>query len=555
MVDVHNLPPPISSDLTVITSQSQNNSSVDHLLLTTLPVSPFLDDGDRPKNNRNNSPTYDQSQLLGALKLETQNTANNEDCLPNFRPKQCFGSCNQAEVTDADILSAVQFDDKGEYLATGDRGGRVVIFKKGSGKGEVASNGKLVKSTDYKFYAEFLSHEPEFDYLKSLEIDERINQVKWLPKMSRNALYLLSTNEKTIKLWKIRERGRSLVPMMVNTQTSAMVAPIASSSMTSDPVKHVKSLSRTDDEIKSSFQTPRLELPRLKHGKPYVVAAPSRIFAHGFAYHINSIQPSSDGEHFIASDDFRINLQSVDVTDCMYNIVDIKPNLEEYTEIITCSTYLANHSNIFLYSTSKGIIKVCDLRQSTKCTSQAVILKDESRTLTSLPFASEIITSISDFQSTQDGRYIASRDYMTVKLWDTHMNKAPIRTYGVHHHLRGKLKLLYNNGYIFDRFNVGFDGNGSHILTGSYNNVCYIYSVMKDKHTSIQVCKQYSRRLMGEKRLSPLALAAFRNHTEKIDYKKKICNASWHPSEDIIAIGGQNKLFFYGGNRNRRKCP
>lgn len=32
----------------------------------------------------------------------------------------------------ADVLSAVQFDHTGEYLATGDRGGRVVIFRKNS---------------------------------------------------------------------------------------------------------------------------------------------------------------------------------------------------------------------------------------------------------------------------------------------------------------------------------------------------------------------------------------------------------------------------------------
>ncbi len=409
-------------------------------------------------------------------------------------------------------------------------------------------NGKLLRSSDYKFYAEFLSHEPEFDYLKSLEIDERITQVKWLPERLRNALYLLSTNEKTIKLWKIRERGRSLVSMMVNT--SAMVAPVSSSPMTSDPIKHVRSISNGEDEIKRKLQTPRLESPRIKHGKPHVVAAPSRIFAHGFAYHINSIHPSSDGEYFIASDDFRINLHSLAVTGCMYNVVDIKPNLDEFTEIITCSTYLPNHSNIFLYSTSKGIIKVCDLRQTTKCASQAASMNDESSPPPhNLPFSPAFITSISDIQSTRDGRFIATRDYMTVKLWDTHMNKAPIRTYGVHDHLKGQLKALYNNGMLCDKFNLSFNGNGTHIMTGSYNNLLNIYSVMTDKHTTIRVCKQHSRRVMGEKRFSPAALTVFRSNAEQIDYKKNICCSSWHPSEDILAIGGQNKLFFYGGDR------
>lgn len=49
------------------------------------------------------------------------------------------------------------------------------------------------RAGDYKFYAEFQSHEPEFDYLKSLEIEEKINAIKWCPRVN-NALFLLATN-------------------------------------------------------------------------------------------------------------------------------------------------------------------------------------------------------------------------------------------------------------------------------------------------------------------------------------------------------------------------
>lgn len=37
------------------------------------------------------------------------------------------------------------------------------------------------------------SHEPEFDYLKSLEIEEKINRIKWC-KRQNSAHFLLSTN-------------------------------------------------------------------------------------------------------------------------------------------------------------------------------------------------------------------------------------------------------------------------------------------------------------------------------------------------------------------------
>jgi serine/threonine-protein phosphatase 2A regulatory subunit B len=57
---------------------------------------------------------------------------------------------------------------------------------------------------------EFQSHEPEFDYLKSLEIEEKINKIRWC-KRTNPALFLLSTNDKTIKLWKVHEKYRQVV--------------------------------------------------------------------------------------------------------------------------------------------------------------------------------------------------------------------------------------------------------------------------------------------------------------------------------------------------------
>jgi hypothetical protein len=55
------------------------------------------------------------------------------------------------------------------------------------------SKKKETKTPEYKFFVEFQSHEPEFDYLKSLEIEEKINKIKWLNRNS-NGHFLLTTN-------------------------------------------------------------------------------------------------------------------------------------------------------------------------------------------------------------------------------------------------------------------------------------------------------------------------------------------------------------------------
>ncbi|KAI5392008.1 hypothetical protein KIW84_076698 [Lathyrus oleraceus] len=58
---------------------------------------------------------------------------------------------------------------------------------------------------EFCYKTEFQSHEPEFDYLKSLEIEEKINRTKWCQTANR-AVFLLSTNDKTIKFWKDQEK-------------------------------------------------------------------------------------------------------------------------------------------------------------------------------------------------------------------------------------------------------------------------------------------------------------------------------------------------------------
>jgi hypothetical protein len=54
-------------------------------------------------------------------------------------------------------------------------------------------------------------------------------------------------------------------------------------------------------------------------------------------------------------------------------------------------------------------------------------------------FFSEIIASISDIRFSRDGRYILSRDYMNLKLWDMAMEGKPLVTLPVHEELRPRV--------------------------------------------------------------------------------------------------------------------
>lgn len=46
-------------------------------------------------------------------------------------------------------------------------------------------------------------------------------------------------------------------------------------------------------------------------------------------------------------------------------------------------------------------------------------------------FFSEIISSISDVKFSHSGRYMMTRDYLSVKIWDLNMETRPVETYQV----------------------------------------------------------------------------------------------------------------------------
>lgn len=332
-----------------------------------------------------------------------------------------------------------------------------------------------------------------------------------------------------------------------------------------------------------------LKLPRLTHHDTVVAAVPRRTYANAHAYHINSISVNSDGETFISSDDLRINLWNLNIQDQSFNIVDIKPaNMEELTEVITAAEFHPQSCNWFMYASSKGTIKLADMRESALCDQHAKRTCISSGLISSTDidfsefeqeedpsarsFFSEIISSISDVRFSHDGRYILSRDYLTVKIWDVNMERQPVKTIPIHEHLRPRLCDTYENDSIFDKFEVVFSGDAKNVMTGSYNNNFMIYP--SDPEKEVEVVLQADKSAFKAKKVgvptpinatsptatnggkkgssragSPAAGTAgqggrMRKETDadQIDFNKKILHMSWHPFEDSIAIAATNNV-------------
>ncbi|BGP47822.1 protein phosphatase 2A regulatory subunit cdc55 [Rhodotorula kratochvilovae] len=475
-----------------------------------------------------------------------------------WRFAQCFGDKGEVEdITEADIISCVEFDHTGDYLATGDKGGRVVLFERNENK----------KGCEYKFYTEFQSHEPEFDYLKSLEIEEKINKIRWC-KRQNAAHFLLSTNGaplfalyKTIKLWKVFEKSLKVVAENNSSAAASGAAPPSPPPPGGHAVPGLSSslASSSNGETLDANGAPYLRLPRMTYHDTIVAAVPRKVYANAHAYHINSISINSDGETYMSADDLRVNLWNLNISDQSFNILDIKPvNMEELTEVITAAEFHPLSCNLFCYSSSKGTVKLADMREQALCDKHAKLFEEEEDP-SSKSFFSEIISSVSDVKFSKDGRYLLSRDYLTLRIWDINMENKPVQTINVHDHLRSKLCDLYENDCIFDKFECTFSGDGNNVLSGSYNNYFHIYDTAGTQDIVLQADKSaFKAKKIGGKgaKGGPAPAGKGGNgagaaakkplvDTENIDFNKKILHASWHPRENTIAIAATNNLFLF----------
>ncbi|XP_044486540.1 serine/threonine protein phosphatase 2A 55 kDa regulatory subunit B beta isoform-like isoform X2 [Mangifera indica] len=489
---------------------------------------------------------------------------------------QVFGERTAGEeVQEVDIISAIEFDKSGNHLATGDRGGRVVLFERtdtkdhgGSRRDMERMDYPITRHPEFRYKTEFQSHEPEFDYLKSLEIEEKINKIRWC-QTANGALFLLSTNDKTIKFWKVQEKKvKKISEMNLDPLKGVANGSVASSSNASNPKIYLANGGCLDKSYSSPSNDcfippgsiPSLRLPTVTSNEISLMARCRRVYAHAHDYHINSISNNSDGETFISADDLRINLWNLEISNQSFNIVDVKPaNMEDLTEVITSAEFHPTHCNLLAYSSSKGSIRLIDLRQSALCDSHAKLF-EEQEAPGSRSFFTEIIASISDIKFAKDGRYILSRDYMTLKLWDINMDSGPVATFQVHEYLRPKLCDLYENDSIFDKFECCLSGDGLRVATGSYSNLFRVFGCApgSTEATTLEASKNPMRRQVQtparpSRSLSSITRVVRRGvdtpgvdaNGNSFDFTTKLLHLAWHPTENSIACAAANSLYMY----------
>ena len=310
--------------------------------------------------------------------------------------------CRQRVPLEKDrVISSLEFDGSGDFIAIGDTGGNVSILRR-------QESGKF-NDVDYGPYIEFAAHEPEFDALKSAEISERVNCVRWVPN-HRKGTTMLTSNDKTIKLWRVNDGA----------------TPAAAGSYQAGGKDGRLALNHTawgegGAEGAAASAAGGLVIPRIG-SKPKLGrrAKMCRAFRNAHSYTMNSISCCSDGETFISSDDLRVYLWSLERENEVFMTLDLKPdNLEDLTEVITTSKFHPEHCYLFGYSNSRGQVKLHDLRDGALCGhhKEAKLLHDTTKIGGSdaESLFDELLVSISDISF--GGRQVFVRDLMTVRVW------------------------------------------------------------------------------------------------------------------------------------------
>lgn len=337
-----------------------------------------------------------------------------------------FSAAQSAVTTTTPVVSCldmVGFDGQAPgsmhaTLACGDQLGHICVYS--------ASREALDAFSPDAFQTKY-SHQaflPEIDCLKSTRIDEKVKCLCFLPPRCDGVISYLASNERTIKLFRMRD---GVVPQ--------------------------------------------------RHRSKSVV--PLRAFASVHRFQVHTVSLCADQETFLSADDFQVYWWHLEAEDTARApcLMDVKPPvLSNITELLTSARFHPTHGSLFAVAKTTGNGLVGDLRQppSRQPRSMAV-------SVTVLPQYNpvqcgndDILCSISDIGFASDN-HIVTRDYLGLKLWDMRLAREPISRTTLLPGLVPHLDHLYDIDAIFDRFTLACDAESGLVVSGVYDGTVAVW--------------------------------------------------------------------------------
>lgn len=431
-----------------------------------------------------------------------------------------LGEQDETFIQQSDILSAMSFSQTGKHLAVGDYGGRCIVFE------SVVDS--ATGTANYEYFLEFQSHHKAIDFYSNQEIPDMITQICWLKEPCPTSL--LTSNSRTIKLWKLQQKfGR-----------------------------------KTEGAKRICKKGLGLVIPKRKvaDAEPEHMSKLCHTFKSNFAGNLHSLSPTTDSLNFLSADEKSINLWSLEHVDhaAIYSLVDFSKPQKEVAggaslELISSACFNQfTKKEIFLYTTSLGSIKVCDLRERSNFQSRASSqMRADSHNSPSM--YNQWLSYVSSASFLPDEYQLISRDYLSVKLWDTRMEKV-IFSAPVMQQAERQLNKLYNASALDDEFFMSVSRDGRYVATGGYDKTGHIIDVAANFNIAVKCSHVSKRQATGvhsaynsKKQLVSMSQSGSPTKVSAIDSQKQVTLGCWSPpdlnSSATLALGYKNCIYLY----------
>ena len=569
---------------------------------------------------------------------------------------QSFGDDASAyDFTDADdLVTAVEFDHSGRYLAIGDKAGRVSIVEEAdaAGSGGIAGRAEL----QYGFYTEFSAFAPDFDSLKSCEVSPSITALEWLHHPHTSSMQLLTSNEKTVQLYRIdthtthmrkQQRQQRWAHSSLTSKRQASGQPLLS---------FAPSLSALSSPLPPYLSADGGGVDGGDDDDAAAVSARSaRVYRGVHAGVVHSVSASCDGSTFLSADELRLLLFDVQHSMTAVAVVDVAGKQTKegegdgssngaadggaVEELLTVARFHPSHPSLLCHGSSSGLARLVDLRvrfstapavaaftaahvadahaQRTEpphtaphdtSSSSSSALPVHSTALAMSGYIRSITDSICDLRWTVGGgagggsgggsagdvRYVVTRDYWLLRVWDLRQLLYPVYVSHVHPQLLASLPLLLEAEALFDSFQLACAPDGRQMVSGTYANSFTLHHasstatrtihckddsriphVTQQLHNQplhaqlahaaapqqlpLSVVRAYQPPLPSSDHsiLSPCPLLLFppsarvppppssASATSPSLLQQRVLRVAWHPHRNAVAVAGLYKLFLY----------
>jgi WD40 repeat protein len=322
-----------------------------------------------------------------------------------------------ADVEKPEITSLDLSASPNGYVLMGDSNGRVALYAPPPSQ----LKSEPVRQRIARFWHQAFSR--EFDVLRSVEVEERVTKAVLLPRRSSSVTSYMVANARNIKMYRMRENLRR--------PKSKTVVPVC------------------------SFTGPHVQAP------------------------IHSLSLCSDEQTFLSADDFQVQWWHIDASESTkpFCLLDIHPeDMSNVSQLLTAASFHPTHGSLFLVSSSDGWTKVGDLRDPPSRRPRKF-----AHTMTTLPQHNlvqhghdDILCSVADAAFLQNS-FIATRDYLSIKIWDTRNANEPVNCLPVHECLAAHIDELYDSDAVFDRFGLAIDQHTGTIVSGMYDGQVVIW--------------------------------------------------------------------------------